>query len=91
MVRLGSPTLKPTAMRKPSHRHQQGLPGGRNTLFKVHVQGHDDKGRGLVGTRTVLAKTQCFFVQWLQVSMAENVHLTKCTRKINVTLSLLIL
>lgn len=72
-----APSLKPTAMRKQSHRHQQGLPGGKNTLFKVHVQGHDDKSRGLVGTRTVLAKTQRCFVERLQVSMAENVHLTK--------------
>lgn len=59
---------------------------------KVHVQGHNDKSRRLVhrAQRTMLGTTSAF-ADPLPVSSAENVHLTKHSRKLNVTLSLFIL
>lgn len=48
---------------------------------QVHAQGHNDKGRRLVhcAQRTMLATTDSLFAEWLQVSLVENVHLTKHT------------
>lgn len=50
---------------------------------KVHVQGHNDKGCRLVHCvqRTIFTTTASLFVEWLQVSSVENVHLTKNMKK----------
>lgn len=49
---------------------------------KVHVQGHNDKGRRLVhcAQRTMLATADSLFAEWLRVSSVKHVHLTKHMR-----------
>lgn len=63
---------------------------------KVHVQGHNDKGRRLVhcAQRTMLATSDSLFAERWRVSPVKHVHLTKKqkkdhrhTQELNVTLS----
>lgn len=88
----GSPTVAHCCGGRESHT-SAWLAWRKKHTVKVHVQGHNDKGCGLVhcAQRTMLATTDSLFAEWLQVSSVENVHLTEHMRKLNVTLSLFIL
>lgn len=89
---LGSPTVAHCYGERESYT-LVWLAWRKKHTVKVHVQGHNDKGRRLVHCtqRTMLTTTASLFAEWLQVSLVENVHLTKPMRKLNVTLSLFIL
>lgn len=88
---LGSPTVAHCYGEWESHTSVWLAWRKRHTV-KVHVQGHNDKGRRLVhcAQRTMFATTDSLFAEWLRVSLVKNVHLTK-TRELNVTLSVFIL
>lgn len=86
---LSSPTVARCYGEGESHT-SAWLAWRKKHTVKVHVQGHNDKGRRLVhcAQRTMLATTDSLFAEWF--SLVENVHLTKHMRKVNVTLSLFI-
>lgn len=92
----GSPTVAHCSEERESHT-SAGFAWRKKHTVKVHVQGHNDKGRGLVhcAQRTILATTAQFVCRVVagqrRKKKRKNVHLTKRMRKVNVTLSLFIL
>lgn len=78
---LGSPTVAHCYGERESHT-SVWLAWRKKHTVKVHVQGHNDKGRRLVHCtqRTMLATSYSLFAERLRVSLVENVHLTKHMR-----------
>lgn len=87
-----SPTVAHSNGERESHTSAWLARRKKNTV-KVHVQGHSDKGRGLVPCtqRTMFATTASLFADWLQVRLGRKCTFDQTHEELNVTLSLFIL